>query len=148
MVFSSGVFLFLFLPALLILYYAAHTRTLRNYILLITSLMFYAWGEPVFVFIMLVSIIINWYLALSVKGSKPLLVLAIGLDVLLLGVFKYAGFITENVGLARVNIALPIGISFFLLRQIAGPEEPAVRCAVHIVLSAVNRGADSPLQPD
>ena len=119
MVFSSGVFLFLFLPVLLILYYSFKARTIRNYILLVTSLMFYAWGEPVFVFIMLVSIAVNWYLALNVRGHKSLLVLAIGLDVLLLGVFKYAGFITENLGLARVNIALPIGISFFTFQMMS-----------------------------
>lgn len=119
MVFSSGVFLFLFLPALLISYYSAKSRTIRNYILLAASLAFYSWGEPVFVFIMLVSIIINWYIALSVHGRKSLLVLAITLDVLLLGVFKYAGFITENLGLNRINIALPIGISFFTFQMMS-----------------------------
>lgn len=122
MVFSSGVFLFLFLPALLIVYYSAKSRALRNYILLITSLLFYAWGEPVFVFIMLFSIILNWYAVLKMSGApckKLWLIIAIGFDVLLLGVFKYAGFITENLGLARINIALPIGISFFTFQMMS-----------------------------
>ena len=122
MVFSSGVFLFLFLPGLLVMYYAVKSRPIRNYILLITSLLFYAWGEPVFVFIMLGSIFVNWYAALKMSlalHKKLWLTLAIGLDVILLGVFKYAGFITENLGLARVNIALPIGISFFTFQMMS-----------------------------
>ena len=122
MVFSSGVFLFLFLPGLLCMYYAVKSRTLRNYILLITSLLFYAWGEPVFVFIMLASIFLNWHIALFMPSSphrKFLLTIAIGLDVMLLGVFKYAGFITENLGMTRINIALPIGISFFTFQMMS-----------------------------
>lgn len=122
MVFSSGVFMFLFLPGLLIMYYAVKSREIRNYILLTASLMFYAWGEPVFVFIMAASILVNWFLTLVMsKSSRPKfwLTLAIFLDVLLLGVFKYAGFITENLGLARVNIALPIGISFFTFQMMS-----------------------------
>ena len=129
MVFSSGVFLFLFLPGLLILYYLfAKTRPARNYILLVTSLMFYAWGEPVFVFIMIASIFMNWYVSLHMSRSahkKLWLTLAIGLDVLLLGVFKYAGFVSENLALLtgntalRVRIALPIGISFFTFQMMS-----------------------------
>ena len=122
MVFSSGVFLFLFLPGLLVTYYAVKSCPTRNYILLITSLMFYAWGEPVFVFIMTASIFMNWYVTLIMSQSthkKLWLTLAIGLDVLLLGVFKYAGFITENLGMTRVNIALPIGISFFTFQMMS-----------------------------
>ena len=104
------------------MYYAVKSRPIRNYILLITSLMFYAWGEPVFVFIMLGSIFMNWYVTLIMSRSrapKLWLTLAIGLDVLLLGVFKYAGFITENLGMTRINIALPIGISFFTFQMMS-----------------------------
>ena len=119
MVFSSEEFLFVFLPLLLILYYSAKSRQTRNYILLITSIIFYAWGEPVFVFIMLASIFVNWYLALIMNHRRVLLTLVIGLDVLLLGVFKYAGFITENLGMTRINIALPIGISFFTFQMMS-----------------------------
>ena len=128
MVFSSGVFLFVFLPVLLVIYYALKGRTARNCILLFTSLLFYAWGEPVFIFIMLASIIANWLLVLLMAGSshkKFWLTLAILLDVSLLGVFKYASFITANIAALtgynaiRVNIALPIGISFFTFQMMS-----------------------------
>ena len=125
MVFSSNIFMFIFLPLLLILYYSVKRLTFRNYILLTASILFYAWGEPVFVFIMLMSIFINWLLSImmsnsSHKSHKRLwLILAVTLDVILLGVFKYAGFITENLGLTRINIALPIGISFFTFQMMS-----------------------------
>ena len=128
MVFSSGVFLFLFLPALLIVYYLVKNRSVRNYLLLLASVSFYAWGEPVFMFIMLVSILINWFITLIMSGAsrkKFWLILAISLDVLLLGVFKYAGFILENLAILagheiyKVNIALPIGISFFTFQMMS-----------------------------
>ncbi|MBR4196509.1 MAG: MBOAT family protein [Synergistaceae bacterium] len=122
MVFSSGIFMFLFLPGLLVMYYALRGRAVRNYILLVASLLFYAWGEPIFIFIMLASIFANWALSLIMsKSTRPKLwlTLAIILDVLLLGVFKYAGFITENLGMTRINIALPIGISFFTFQMMS-----------------------------
>ena len=122
MVFSSGVFMFAFLPGLLIMYYAVKNREIRNYILLVASLLFYAWGEPVFIFIMSASILANWLISLIMsKSARPKLwlTLAILIDVLLLGVFKYAGFITENLGMTRVNIALPIGISFFTFQMMS-----------------------------
>ena len=128
MVFSSGVFLFLFLPALLIVYYLVKSRSVRNYLLLLASLAFYAWGEPVFVLIMLASIFVNWFITLIMSGAshkKFWLTLAISLDVLLLGVFKYASFILENLAILagheiyRVNIALPIGISFFTFQMMS-----------------------------
>lgn len=132
MVFSSGVFMILFLPALLILYYVfAKTRAAKNITLLITSLIFYAWGEPVFVFIMILSIIINWYLALRIFSSsqsshrKAFMITAITLDVMLLFVFKYASFVSSNMAMLtgnasiRINIALPIGISFFTFQMMS-----------------------------
>ena len=114
--------MFLFLPGLLVMYYALRGRAVRNYILLAASLLFYAWGEPIFIFIMLASIFANWALSLIMsKSTRPKLwlTLAIILDVLLLGVFKYAGFITENLGMTRINIALPIGISFFTFQMMS-----------------------------
>ena len=114
--------MFLFLPGLLLMYYAFKNRAIRNYILLAASLLFYAWGEPVFIFIMLASILLNWLISLVMSGSsrpKLWLILAVLLNVSLLGVFKYAGFITENLGLERVNIALPIGISFFTFQMMS-----------------------------
>ena len=125
MVFSSTVFLFLFLPALLILYYLPFrsSRTWKNIILLLFSIGFYAWGEPVFVFIMLAYIFLNWLIVLAMDSSeqhrKAWLTLAIVLDVLLIGVFKYASFMSENLAALTGNdrlivcISLPIGISFF-----------------------------------
>ena len=125
MVFSSTVFLFLFLPALLLLYYLPFqkSRTWKNTLLLLFSLFFYAWGEPLFVFVMMAYIILNWYLALrmdqSAKHRKAWLTSAIFLDVLLIVLFKYLSFLSKNLALWTGNdhltadIALPIGISFF-----------------------------------
>ena len=125
MVFSSTEFLFLFLPALLVLYYLpfAKSRKWRNGILLLFSIGFYAWGEPIFVFLMLLSIFVNWLICLqmakSVAHKKAWMVSAIVFDVLLIGVFKYASFLSRNLALLTgndrliVDIALPIGISFF-----------------------------------
>ena len=125
MVFSSTVFLFLYLPLLLICYYLPFVRDLRykNAILLFFSVVFYAWGEPTVVWVMLTSIFVNWALATlmakSVRSRKKWLVVLIAFDVLTLCVFKYLSFISENVALLTGNerlivaIATPIGISFF-----------------------------------
>ncbi|MDR1399536.1 MAG: MBOAT family protein [Treponema sp.] len=127
MVFSSTVFLFLFLPLALAGYYNPlwKGRTFRNGFLLLASLGFYAWGEPVFVFIMVLSIVVNWALVLAMarheehRRRKCWLMVAIGFDVVLLVVFKYVSFIARNLGFVlgndsvALNIALPIGISFF-----------------------------------
>ena len=131
MVFSSTVFLFLFLPALLVLYYlpGVKSRAWKNSVLLLFSLGFYAWGEPLFVFLMMFSIIVNWGLALAMNRSrsrrKLWLVAAVGFDMLLLGVFKYASFISQNLAALTgnaaiiVHIALPIGISFFTFQMMS-----------------------------
>lgn len=119
MVFSSGVFLFMFLPCLLILYYLVKSLSVRNYILLAASLLFYAWGEPVFVFIMIAAVIINWFIALCMTSHKKFwLVIAVVIDLALLGVFKYASFIAANFGY-EIKIALPIGISFFTFQMMS-----------------------------
>lgn len=131
MVFSSTVFLFLFLPALLILYYFpwAKSRAWRNTILLLFSIGFYAWGEPLFVFLMLFSIFVNWAFGLRIEGSvarkKVWLTTAVTFDVLLLAVFKYASFLSKNLAALTgndaliVDIALPIGISFFTFQMMS-----------------------------
>ena len=129
MLFSSSIFLFIFLPFILIFYYNPwiKTRTYKNVILLIGSLFFYAWGEPLFVFIMLFSILINWIGGLSIsrvlcvnkiRKAKVILVILISYNLGLLFVFKYLSFFLRNIGLLinenfGVDIALPIGISFF-----------------------------------
>jgi D-alanyl-lipoteichoic acid acyltransferase DltB (MBOAT superfamily) len=133
MLFSSTVFLFLFLPILLIAYYNPiwKGRKFKNVLLLLASLFFYAWGEPSFVFVMLLSICINWFIGIqidkqkTVRKQKHWVALAVTLNVSLLFVFKYLSFVMKNVGYLlkddpfSINIALPIGISFFTFQIIS-----------------------------
>lgn len=128
MVFSSATFLFFFLPCVLALYYLSPMR-LRNGVLLLASLVFYAWGEPVYVFLMVGSIGANWVVGLlmaryaDTPHEKPVLALGIVFDLVVLAYFKYAGFLVAGVlahvpGLSHVAAEfhtprLPIGISFF-----------------------------------
>lgn len=134
MVFSSTIFLFVFLPALFILYFLA-PRITRNYILLLASLIFYAWGEGFFVLIMIFSVVFNHFAGIwidryrTTQYSKLILTAAVIGNLLLLGTFKYYSFILENVnilfpylGIPTVNfspIHLPIGISFFSFQAIS-----------------------------
>ena len=127
MVFSSTTFLLLFLPFVLIVYYGLLRNNVKakNAILFFASLVFYAWGEPLFVLVMVFSIIANWLFGVSIvkstgaKRKKLLLALAVVLNLSILFVFKYLTFVLNNVTtLLRVdsvgiNIALPIGVSFF-----------------------------------
>ncbi|MBQ7891643.1 MAG: MBOAT family protein [Erysipelotrichaceae bacterium] len=128
MLFSSTVFLYLFLPLLIILYYTifAGKRLAQNVLLLIASLFFYAWGEPKFVVIMIASIIINWLFGIFVDKyrsnnivEKVIITLAVVFNLFILFVFKYLAFASNIVNslfdmhLVVPNIALPIGISFF-----------------------------------
>lgn len=132
MVFSSTAFMFIFLPIVLLLYFNPifKGRTYRNVILLIASLLFYAWGEPVFVLIMCFSIVLNWKLCLIMDGKegrarKGYLLAIVIYDLGLLFVFKYLSFVTKNLGLLLhdqsivLNIALPIGISFFIFETLS-----------------------------
>lgn len=121
MVFSSFSFLFLFLPALLVLYYLqpARWRTGRNLVLLLFSLFFYLCGGPKYLLLMLASILINYVSGLLVEGGrKPALILSMAANLALLGYFKYAMFLMENLQALGLpvsvpTIALPVGISFF-----------------------------------
>ncbi len=132
MVFSSLVFLFLFLPIVLALYYLTPKR-FRNVTLFAVDLVFYAWGEPVFVILMMVSIIIN-YIAGILLGkfrerkalSKWILIADVAVNLGLLGFFKYAGFIGETLNvvlpflnLPVIEVALPIGISFYTFQTMS-----------------------------
>ena len=125
MVFSGNIFIFIFLPVVLLLYFNPlakkfkdNGRVYKNIVLLIASLVFYAWGEPRFVFIMMLSIVLNWLIGLGLGKAEQLwkrrLLLAAGLtlDLGLLFVFKYLGFVSGMFG-ERINIALPLGISFY-----------------------------------
>jgi D-alanyl-lipoteichoic acid acyltransferase DltB (MBOAT superfamily) len=124
MVFSSTVFLFLFLPVLFLLYFLPlKSREWKNAVLLLFSIAFYAWGEPIFVFLMLFSILVNWLLGWQMDKNldkkKLWMITAVIFDILLIGIFKYASFISRNLAVLTgntkiiVEIALPIGISFF-----------------------------------
>ena len=130
MIFSSLVFLFMFLPITLGIYYLVGNR-FKNYVLLITSLIFYAWGEPIYVFLMIISIIFNYIfgIGVSTKNRKSVrkiwLIIAIIFNIGLLFIFKYTGFILYNVdkvikiGITIPNIALPLGISFFTFQSVS-----------------------------
>ena len=133
MVFSSLVFLLFFLPVSVI-GYAVLPAKFKNLWLLIVSLVFYAWGEPVFVLLMLFSTFYMWGLGLLIakfnKGGKKAaalatLVVSIVLSLALLGFFKYSGFIVSNINyifgisLAAPKVALPIGISFYTFQALS-----------------------------
>ena len=125
MVFSSTTFLFLFLPLLLLVYFCRRSMAWRNGVLLVFSLLFYAWGEPVWVLGMVAVTLINYYVALKIYGSrkrrlrKLLLWVGVGVSVSLLVYFKYSAFLINTVyGLMGIQKAaaqrhLPIGISFY-----------------------------------
>lgn len=123
MLFSSLTFLTTFLPLVLFLYYIADKK-FRNAILCLASLLFYAWGEPKFIILMLISIVTNYFFALWIskakkRSKKPLLILSIIFNIALLSFFKYFNFgisIFESVTGKQLNlplIELPIGISFY-----------------------------------
>ena len=121
MVFSSLFFLYAFFPLCMVLYALARTIPARNAILLIFSLIFYAWGEPVYMLLLIGMAFFDWLFALQMpKGNRKLwLVLACVVNLGILGVFKYLNFAADN--LAALfgadspipAIALPIGISFY-----------------------------------
>lgn len=127
MVFSSLLFLYAFLPVCLLLYFLVPGLKGKNIVLLCASLVFYAWGEPVYVFLMLAVAALNWGfgLLLGKKRSKGLLALCVALNLASLVVFKYAGFLVENcnalfgTALRDPQISLPIGISFYTFQALS-----------------------------
>ena len=131
MLFSSAVFLFIFLPEVLLGHYLLRGQRARNLLLLAASLLFYAWGEPVYVFLMLFSILGNYLLGLGIdsrrgqRGQKIMLVLAVFLNLGILFLFKYLDFTIENLNalfgitLSPVGLRLPIGISFFTFQALS-----------------------------
>lgn len=124
MVFSNLVFLYLFLPIVLLCYFLV-PRFLKNTILLIASLFFYSWGEPTYVFLMLFSVLMNYIFGLAVAQSenkswkKTWIWLAVLVNFGILGYYKYANFFVDSVNhlfdtsFELGKIPLPIGISFF-----------------------------------
>ena len=132
MLFSSATFLFAFLPVVALLYYLIPKRCMaaRNLFLTGASLLFYAWGEPRFVLVMLLVIVSSWIFACKIEASaknarKGFLLVAVSVDLTVLFIFKYLGFFTENlnrlpfVRLPVPQITLPIGISFFTFQAIS-----------------------------
>lgn len=133
MVFSDLFFLFVFIPAFLLCYRVAGwldrgTLAWRNSVLVVFSLIFYAWGEPVYVFLMLGCVLMNWLAGLGIARAERHRKLALTLGLIgnlgILCTFKYLGFLTAQlVGLGVPvgvpNIALPIGISFYTFQSIS-----------------------------
>jgi alginate O-acetyltransferase complex protein AlgI len=136
--FTEPTFLFLFLPILLALYFATFSRehgTYGNWLLLIASIIFYANGGGAFTWLMLASIAFNYWMAIAVdRGraggrAKAILAAAVAVDLIVLGVFKYANFFADNVNtiflalgvhpVVMPRVLLPIGISFFTFHAIS-----------------------------
>lgn len=127
MVFSSPAFLFMFLPIAIAIYYNpfCKSRIFRNRFLLFISLVFYACGEPIYILLLLFSILAGWLAARAIGSSldpkfrKKILIADVSFHVLLLFVFKYLTFTITQLGLLlhtsliNLQIALPLGISFF-----------------------------------
>lgn len=135
MIFSSVIFLFVFLPLVLFVYFVIlrkHRRA-QNIFLCIASLFFYAWGEPKFVFVLILSIIVNWIFGLLVsnnlknkKVSKVYVALDIIFNLVVIFIFKYLAFSISNINILAEkslisvpSIVLPIGISFFTFQAIS-----------------------------
>ncbi|MBV9126595.1 MAG: MBOAT family protein [Verrucomicrobia bacterium] len=143
MVFSSVLFLFLFLPGTLGIYYALpRARWLRNVFLLCVSLLFYAWGEAAYVLVMLASIVLNYFVAVLLEdhrgrpAERPLLWFGVAANLALLCYFKYANFLADNLSalwasvfrllgfgaapaLHLAPVHLPVGISFFTFHALS-----------------------------
>ncbi len=122
MVFSSLIFLYAFFPLSLLAYKLCKTKKAQNAALLVFSLIFYAWGEPKYVFLLMFMALSSWFFALKIEKSvklktkRILLFMSCLIDILLIGYFKYASLICSvftDVPEFIKNIALPIGISFY-----------------------------------
>ncbi|RJE88805.1 MBOAT family protein [Paenibacillus sp. 1011MAR3C5] len=131
MVFSSLLFLFIFLPAVLLVYHLSPKR-IRNVILLIASLIFYAWGEPIYIALMLFSTCTDYVFGLLLDGEKRseasrkwILTASIIVNLGVLGFFKYADFLIGNVNallgtsIPPTDLPLPIGISFYTFQSMS-----------------------------
>ena len=131
MVFSSLVMIYVFLPIVLLLYFLSPNR-LKNLILLVSGLLFYAWGEPVYIWVMIVSSTVDYMAGLIInkyddnpKIRKLALIISMIVDLGFLVVFKYSGFFVSNINnLLGANIPipdlpLPIGISFYTFQSMS-----------------------------
>ena len=131
MVFSSILFLFLFLPAVLAVYFLV-PKPGKNIVLLIFSLIFYAWGEPVYVILMIFSAVFNYVMGIDIdrkrlnrSAARASLILTLVVNLFLLGFFKYSGFLIDtinqlfSVSIPYRELALPIGISFYTFQTLS-----------------------------
>lgn len=124
MIFSGIAFIYVFLPCVTAVYFAV-PKKLKNSVLLLSGLVFYAWGEPKYVFLMIFAILLNYICGLVIgrnisgRTAKVTLAFSVTANLSMLGYFKYAGFFTENsnrlfgTDTAVLKIALPVGISFY-----------------------------------
>lgn len=149
MLFSSIPFLYYFLPLTLILYFLV-PKSFKNSVLLLASLIFYGWGEPQYVFLMIASIIVGYISGLLIEvfhkrgQAKVVLIISVIINLGLLGYFKYADFFIENfnavtgLSVPLLRLALPIGISFYTFQimsyivDVYRKEVPAQRNFVHL----------------
>ena len=131
MLFSSITFLFIFLPLTLLLYYLVPFR-MKNYVMLSASLIFYAWGEPVYIILMILSIILNYFCGQDIyekrdnaRAMKMSLMFGVVMNLLILGFFKYYGLLMDTINaILPIDIpyrvlALPIGISFYTFQAMS-----------------------------
>ena len=133
MLFSSNVFLYFYIPIVLLLYYLS-PRKLRNLTLFLVSLVFYGWGEPVYVLLMVATILLNYafgawvyYRRSKEQSAKGVLAAGVAANLLILGFFKYAGFLIDSLksvlpfmaSVETPQIALPIGISFYVFQSMS-----------------------------
>lgn len=130
LVFSSLTFLYIFLPLCLVAYFLTSKIKVRNFILLLFSLVFYAWGEPKYILLMLAATAVDYAAGLLIEKfrgnwkAKLFLILAVILTLSVLGVFKYADFFANSVGsifhlqIPLLGLSLPIGISFFTFQAL------------------------------
>lgn len=138
MVFSDLFFLFVFIPLFVICYLAAYyidkrmsgdtpAMTVKNAVLVVFSLIFYAWGEPVYVFLMLICVFINFLAGRYIEKStqkRQALIIGVACNILILCIFKYAGFFAESLNAIGIpvpvpEISLPIGVSFYIFQSIS-----------------------------
>lgn len=126
MIFSSLTFLIIFLPIVFVLYSGRNNNIWKNGVLMITSLLFYAWGGVSYSVVLILSILLNFFIGRKVRGhNKKWLIAGIVLNLLILITFKYAGFFIENISallqlnIKKINIPLPLGISFFTFHGIS-----------------------------
>jgi len=130
MLFSSVPFLYYFLPAVILCYFLV-PKVLKNTVLLVFSLIFYAWGEPKYVFLMLATIVAIYLCGLAIDRAekqnwkKFWLILSAAVSLGLLAVFKYADFFVESfhtatgISLPLLRLALPVGISFYTFQSLS-----------------------------